>query len=208
MNREEFLINYWRYYNILEEDFIKLTRCVRICETNYKTCSDEIIKQFLSVTSEIENIAKEVCGFNVSDKSKKINHICNKIFDKIENIQSIEIIVKHTNNLRIKPFSEWNKSEPGELFWWKGYNEVKHNRLEKYESGNLRNLLNSLAALYFMELYFAREIGTKTEDTDVPNSISKLFEIVDFKTKHTVIGYEQYLMTDEDCENIIDIFKN
>ncbi|MBQ8999102.1 MAG: hypothetical protein IJ086_10520 [Clostridium sp.] len=207
MNREEFLINYWRYYNILEEDFIKLTRCVRICETNYKTCSDEIIKQFLSVTSEFENICKEVCEFKDSDEHKNINDICNKIFNKIENIQSVEIIVKHTNDLRIKPFKEWNKSKPWELFWWKGYNEVKHNRLEKYESGNLRNLLNSLAALYFMELYLVREIGIKTEDIDVPNSISRLFEVVDFKTKDTVIGYEQYSMTDGDVAEIIDGLK-
>lgn len=203
MNREEFLINYWRYYNILEEDFIKLTRCVRICETNYKTCSDEIIKQFLSVTSEFENICKEVCEFKDSDEHKNINDI----FNKIENIQSVEIIVKHTNDLRIKPFKEWNKSKPWELFWWKGYNEVKHNRLEKYESGNLRNLLNSLAALYFMELYLVREIGIKTEDIDVPNSISRLFEVVDFKTKDTVIGYEQYSMTDGDVAEIIDGLK-
>ena len=204
MDREEFLINCWRYYNILEEDFIKLTKYVRLCENNYTTCSDEIIKQFLSVSSEFENICKKVCGFKCSDKTKNIYNICETIFSKINNIKSVELIVKHTNDLNVKPFNEWDKSKPGELFWWKGYNEVKHNRFEKYESGNLKNLLNSLAALYFMELYLVREIGNKTGDIDVPNSVSKLFEIVEFETKHTVIGYEQYYLTSEDIEKLID----
>ena len=30
MNREEFLISYWKYYTILEDDFITLTRYVSI----------------------------------------------------------------------------------------------------------------------------------------------------------------------------------
>lgn len=188
MNREDFLINYWRYYNILEDDFIRLTRYVRICESNYNTCSDEIIKQFLSVASEFENVAKVFCGFNLSYRGTKINHVCNELFIRIEDIQSVEIAVKRTKNLSIKPFSEWNKSRAGDLFWWKAYNEVKHNRLENYDSGNLRNLLNSLGALYFMELYLIKEIGTKSNSIDIPNNSSSLFEIVGFETRYIQTG--------------------
>ena len=204
MDREDFLINYWRYYNILEEDFIELTKYVRICEINYNTCSDEIIKQFLSVTSEFENICKVICGFSTSDKSKTIVHICNKVFDKIEDIKSIEIEVKGTEDLSIKPFESWDKNKPGQLFWWKGYNNVKHNRLEHYEDGNLKNLLNSLGALYFMELYLVREIGSSTNTKDVPNSVSKLFYVVDFPTRDSVISYELYEITKDDIERMLN----
>lgn len=206
MNREEFLISYWKYYTILEDDFITLTRYVSIDEHNYKTYSDEIMKQILSVVSEFENICKVICEFKGSQRIT-IKNIAECIFDKIEDIKSVEIVVKHTKDIKLNPFSKWEKNNSSELFWWKGYNSVKHNRRESYMAGNLQNLLNALAALYYMELYLVRKIGRNNGDKDVPNSVSKLFEIVNFETKDTVIGYDLYTMTDEDCEEIIELFK-
>ena len=46
INRDKFISDYWNYYKNLENDFINLTRFVKVCDTNYETCSDEIIKQF------------------------------------------------------------------------------------------------------------------------------------------------------------------
>ena len=71
-------------------------------------------------TSEFENICKVICGFSTSDKSKSIVHICNKVFDKIEDIKSIEIEVKGTEDLSIKPFESWDKINQGSYSGGKG----------------------------------------------------------------------------------------
>lgn len=204
MNRNEFLINYWKYYNVLEEDFIRIIRYIEILENNYATCSDEIIKQLQAVGSEFDNICKSVCGFNLSDR-KTIKDYEDWIFRNIDDITSIEIIVKNTHNIKLKPFDGWTDSS--QLFWWRAYNEVKHNRIENYEVGKFENLLNALGALYFMELYLVREVGRNTNDRDVPNSISKLFEIKNWETKDTVVGYDTYTMNNDDINELKEIFK-
>ena len=106
MNREEFLISYWKYYTILEDDFITLTRYVSIDEHNYKTYSDEIMKQILSVVSEFENICKVICEFKGSQRIT-IKNIAECIFDKIEDIKSVEIVVKHTKDIKLNPFCKF-----------------------------------------------------------------------------------------------------
>jgi hypothetical protein len=203
MNRNEFLINYWKYYNALEDDFIRVIRYIEILEINYQTCSDEIIKQLQAVGSEFDNICKAICGFNLKDE-KNIYDYANYIFGKISDITSIEISIKNTKGIKVKPFEGWNKLKAGKLFWWKAYNKVKHNRIDNYKLGNLRNLLNALGALYLMELYLVREVGRNTDDKDVPNSLSKLFEIKNWETKNTVVGYDEYMMTTDEASELIE----
>ncbi|NRT80063.1 hypothetical protein [Clostridium beijerinckii] len=98
-------------------------------------------------------------------------------------------------------------TDSSQLFWWRDYNEVKHNRIENYEVGKFENLLNSLGSLYFMELYLVRKIGRNTNDRDVPNSISKLFEIKNWETKDTVVGYDTYTMNNDDINELKEICK-
>ena len=43
------------------------------------------------------------------------------------------------------PFSEWEKNK--ELFWYKAYNSVKHNREDKFTDANLYNAINAVMAL-------------------------------------------------------------
>lgn len=202
MERRYFLSNCWKYYTVLEEDFFGLSRYIDIREVNYCCCSDEIIKQFLAVGSEFDNICKVVCGFNLGDY-KNIKNYADWINDNIDQINDKKIIMlESTKNIELFPFKDWNIDEPGKLFWWKAYNEVKHNRIENYIEGNLKNLMNSLAALYFMLMYLAKKIGEENNDIDVPNSRSRLFRIDGWKTEHSVNGYDSYFATEKECEKM------
>lgn len=198
INRDKFISDYWNYYKNLENDFINLTRFVKVCDTNYETCSDEIIKQFYAVCSEIDVVFKIICEFDLSS-FKKIYDYHNAIKQKHQEIFEASISILHSDII-ITPFKAWGDS----LLWWQDYNDVKHNRFENYKKGNLLNLLNAITALYYLELYLVRKIGVENGEIDVPNSISKIFKLNNFKTKYTVTADGLYPIISEDIDKLFN----
>lgn len=209
MTREDFITNCWNYYLYLEEDFIKLTRYISVHSNNYKTFSDEIHKQLLSVAMEFENINKEIN----KELGNKLNDRCNIVefgkwlFDSVIDYENIVIEIKFSKeNLILNPFKKQkNGTETEQMSWWRAYNQIKHDRYKNYIDVNFEHLLNALAALLYCEMYLVKEIGTKAKDLDVPNSYSEIFEIKDWQTKHTLIKKGDSCATDEDIE---ELFKN
>lgn len=213
MTREDFITNCWNYYLYLEEDFIKLTRYISIHSNNYKTFSDEIHKQLLSVAMEFENINKEIN----KELGNKLKDMCNItefgdwLFDSKIDSKNIIIEIKFSKeNLILNPFkkekfNEKNGKETEQMPWWRAYNQIKHDRYKKYIDVNFEHLLNALAALLYCEMYLVKKIGTKAKDLDVPNSYSEIFEIKDWQTKHTLIKKGDSCATNEDIE---ELFKN
>ncbi len=213
MTREDFITNCWNYYLYLEKDFIKLTRYVSIHSNNYKTFSDEIHKQLLSVAMEFENINKEIN----KELGNKLKDTCNItefgkwLFDSKIDYKNIVIEIKFSKeNLILNPFKkqknkEKNGTETEQMSWWRAYNQIKHDRYRNYIDVNFEHLLNALAALLYCEMYLIKKIGTKAKDMDVPNSYSEIFEIKDWQTKHTLVKKGDSCATDEDIE---ELFKN
>lgn len=211
MNRTEFIVDCWSYYLHLEEDFIKLTRYITIHKDNYKTFSDEIHKQLLSVAMEFENLNKKISKELQETLPEKCNisHFTNWLF-KDENLWK-NIVVKvlySKENIELKPFKkEKFKDKDGKerelMPWWRAYNAIKHDRYSSYSEVNFEHLLNALAALNYCEMYLVREIRKKTNETDVPNEYSELFEIKDWVTRDRVLKKgDRYARNDE----ITDMF--
>uniref|UniRef100_UPI00321AA042 hypothetical protein n=1 Tax=Bacteroides fragilis TaxID=817 RepID=UPI00321AA042 len=182
MSRNEFLINYWDYYCVLEEDFIDITRYIQLRVVNFNTCSDEIIKQLQAVGSEFDNICKVVCGFSMEQR-KTIADYQRWLLNNIKDITAVEIKLISADNIVLRPFEDWDKINPSDLPWWKAYNSVKHNRIDNYEKGNFKNLLNAIAAVYYLEMYMFRRIADETSEMDIPNRMSSVFEIIGWKTR-------------------------
>ena len=191
-NRKEFISNYWKYYCILEDDFVDLIKYVDLRESNYSTTSNEIIKQLQSICSEFEIVCKELCNIKMDDRKKNIEDYYKGIVIntkeiiqelKIEKIQSLRINVRQTKDIIIYPFKDWNEKKTGDLFWWKNYNIIKHSRTENYESGNFESVLNALGALYFLERLLVRKVYYKTKEMDIPDKQSSIFYIENFGYK-------------------------
>lgn len=211
MTREDFITNCWNYYLYLEEDFIKLTRYISIHSNNYKTFSDEIHKQLLSVAMEFENINKEIN----KELGNKLNDRCNIVefgkwlFDSVIDYENIVIEIKFSKeNLILNPFKkekfkEKNGKEIEQIPWWRAYNQIKHDRYKNYIDVNFEHLLNALAALLYCEMYLVKEIGTKAKDLDIPNSYSEIFEIKDWQTKYTLVKKGDRCATDEEVEELL-----
>ena len=107
---------------MLEEDCLSLRKFVDFREENMSTCSDEIIKQILSVCSEFDGLCKEITGIkkvkieggnrernaNIADfgrwfssKESKIdlNAISIILKNKISNLSRLRIGVKRQSTL-------------------------------------------------------------------------------------------------------------
>lgn len=175
MTRNEFLKNYWKYYKMIERNVIEIERYVKFIPSNFKTCSDEIIKYLQIICSEFEIICKLIC--NISGK-KRIDFYLSYFMENIKDFESIKVKLY---DIELKPFQIimiGKEKQTKNLAWWKSYNNIKHNRFNNYTDGNLENLLNAIAALYYLEMYYIKYLGKINIDFEFPDEDSKFFNIV------------------------------
>lgn len=216
MTRDEFCKYHWEYYLVLEKDFLQTERFISFdlgknylydkkgC-TNYgnSMCfSNEFIKQYQSICSEIDVILKTICKeINNKSKAKEIKGYTNEVLKKWPGITNQKVAMKY---IELIPFMNWSLQPYNSPDWWTPYNNVKHKRIKNYKEANLKNVLNSLAALYILEHYLVKYIGDRDSTYDVPNDISQLFEMVNYKTRKTVVGRNSYLTSDEELDEIFN----
>ena len=215
MNRIEFCKCHWEYYLVLERDFLNTERYVSFdlgdnyiydnnthCDKgNSETFSNEYIKQYQGICSEIDVILKSICKVLGNSEANKMDAYTPIILNKWPDIVTQKVEFK---DLELQPFINWKDSPYKSPDWWSPHNEVKHERIINYQKANLKNVVNALAGLYILELYFVKFIGDRDCDRDVPNDISRLFELIDFTTRHSVIGRNMYLPP---VEEIDELFK-
>lgn len=196
--RNEFHQRYWSYYLILEKDFLTTERYLAIDSLNFDAFSNEYIKQYQAICSEIDVIAKSYCkkmdgGF----KGSSIHTYCKCIMDNNPDFATRVVKLKE-KDIVLRPWENWTytmvtqknglaKPEANNPDWWSKYNKIKHSRttmntdsgLPYYKFANLRNVLHALAALFQLEMYFYRNIHQTyfSTEPDMPGPMSKIFEI-------------------------------
>lgn len=173
--------------------------------------SNEYIKLLQIICSEIESILKSISKEIQGDKFNNKNQSNIRIYTEIilNNWNTINSQKVKFKDIELQPFKNWtipqNPQKSISLDFWISYNNIKHNRLKNYKEANLKNIINALAGLYVLELYFIRDIGNKTNDRYVPDDISKIFYLTNFQTKHTVFGKNNYDATEEEIKEIVNI---
>lgn len=183
MKRKDFIKDYWRYYLMLEQRFCETTRYVELTEDNYQTYSLEYVNELQSIGSEIDVLMKILCGFGQNER-KNISDYCPKILEKYPDIIEREVNVETLDDPVI-PFKGWDKKEAAKsLDWWTAYNDIKHGRVLNIRNASLKNVLDSLAALYILEMYYLKEIAKQNEELDIPNKDSEIFSLLRWETKH------------------------
>ena len=58
MNRQDFHINYWEYYLMLERKVIDTLNYVELCEDNFSTYSNQFASLIQSIGSELDEFFK------------------------------------------------------------------------------------------------------------------------------------------------------
>lgn len=147
---------YWEYFLAIEDDLLKTSRYVEFTENNFNVHSIEFARLLLVCGSETDVIAKEFCRLlSPSEKCEDINDYQTIISKFYTNFSSFELYMPRFN-LLVTPWSEWNQGN--KLSWWQAYNGVKHERSKNYDKATLGNVLDSIAGLFSLSLYYYREI--------------------------------------------------
>ena len=213
MERDKFCSVFWRYYLALEKDFMETERFVSFdLADNYLQSVDgndlensnvysiEYIKQYQAIVSEIDVLLKEICKELGNDYASCMDRgytpviLADDFWKRIVN-QKVRM-----REIELQPFWGWKSIPYKSPAWWGQYNDVKHNRTEKYKEANLKNVLNALAGLYALENYYVKFVADKANEQnpedkvyDVPDDESQLFEMLDWSTNTTVFGKDLYV---------------
>lgn len=207
--RNEFQQRYWTYYMILEKDFLTAERYLAIDPLNFNAFSNEYIKQYQTICSEIDVLAKCYCKeLDSSFKGSSINTYCKCILDNNPDFASRAIKLRG-KNIQVMPWKDWtytmvpqqdgsSRPEANNPDWWTKYNKVKHSRttidnatgLPYYKLANQKNVLDSLAALFQLEMYYYRCLQQIhfSREPDMPSPQSDIFEIDNWGNKWIMAG--------------------
>jgi hypothetical protein len=204
VNLIEFNKQYWEFYRALEDDFMKISRYVAFEPSNNECHSNEFLKQYQSICSEIDVICKLYCEIiNPDIQCKNILSYAHVILGDNSEIVSSEVTC---NNFILYPWAEWkcdhndfrNGANPNNISppWWKYYNSVKHNRLGYYNTNsqyycqaNLTNTLNSLSALFVLELNIYKKLADmESNSITTPSNMSMIFKYKDWESHIMHVG--------------------
>lgn len=145
--------SHWHYFLSLEDDLIQLSRWIEFDAKNFDCFSLELVRLLIVTSSEVDVVAKMLCKtIDANSKAGSINAYRDVISNEYENLATCVIqIPKH--GLTLTPWEEWGKPK-SPPFWWKANNKVKHHRSDHYHKATLKNVLNSVAGLMVLLMYY------------------------------------------------------
>ena len=218
VTRNEFIQRYWKYYLMLEQNFLDAEQYLAIDELNYQAFSNEYIKQYQTICSEIDVISKSYCKeLNRRFNGSKINSYCKYITDSNTDFINRKVNLKN-RGISVFPWKDWTytteiqsdgkqKIVSNNPDWWQKYNKIKHSRttinnetrLPYYKLANQKNVLNALAGLFQLELYYFRKLQQThfINEADMPGPPSKLFEVENWGNSWIVLEGDLQLLMGE-----------
>jgi hypothetical protein len=142
---------HWNYLLALDADAALLARFIEFVPDNYGTFSLERARLLMAASSEVDVVAKIACLKVAPDKRPKhIRDYQGILVSARPRIATYPVRIDRYG-LDLTPWDSWSTGDTPQ--WWTAYNEVKHERHEKFQGANLRNALNALAGLFVMLIY-------------------------------------------------------
>lgn len=148
-------LNHWNYFLAIESDIEAVSRFIEPCEDNYQTYSQELARLLIASASEVDVLLKGLCeqlepaanADNIGRYEAIIRHKLPQVFD-------FKLQIPRWG-LELTPWVDWTANNPP--LWWTACNKVKHHRDTEYKRANLKHALNSIGALFIVNLYFHRQ---------------------------------------------------
>ena len=177
---------HWNYFLALEQDLAKLSRFVEFSEVNFRTYSIELAHLLLASSSEIDVVLRALCNMKNQRKDhQNINDYKETIAAELPELITERVHI-HRYGLELKPWVNWTDDRNPD--WWRSYNDVKHQRNEHFDKANLKNALNSVAALSLVTLYYYKEVFSQEHAQDFKDVTLKLRPapfLIDFSDAYT-----------------------
>ena len=135
--------------HLIIKDLYEIFNYVEPCNRNKKVYSHRIYELLLRSCTEVESNMKGI--LTVNGYSSTTSFTMDKDYFKLGNacqLDKYKIKFKRwKEDVDFIPFSMWNTTTYKSLSWYQGYNDVKHDRYKNFGKANLKNLMNSIAAL-------------------------------------------------------------
>lgn len=188
MDEIEFLNKHWFMYHKLEEEFLEIEKTIPVDLNNSETFSYAYMKLLGSICNEFNECFKNFAKFRNLDYNS-INQYKDFINNEFPDYINTRIIFnKLGSDLQyFHPFENWIGDN--ELYWWKIYKNIKHERnlieegqeKENYKLANQKCILTALSGLFQLNVYFYSVIHYKTTSFDVLILAHPLSEIFNFE---------------------------
>lgn len=183
---------YWPVYQNLENEFLNITHFIHFDDNQLNTYSEKFVDLLLRIWVEIESISKQLYidngGQVITPESEMyFDTICIDYLEQIWKLSSKLVYISNasmyfsSDNSILYPLKKANKRGTSGSKWKRAYQAIKHNRFNNFKQGNLSNCINSLAALYILNIYYKNK-EYKLGDEKGVNSFdlsqgSKIFSI-------------------------------
>jgi len=158
---------YWPIYKSLESELIKLSYSIHFDDNHLDTYSIVCSNLILRAAAEIESLSKELYLLNGGKPKNNLKYDFDaiKFLNKEWELEYKVVLLTNSNfffsKLELIPFSKKTESDiHGKLtfLWNNAYQNLKHDRVNKYEFGNIRNLIEIMSALFILNLYKKDEV--------------------------------------------------
>ena len=156
---------FWNIYKNIERELIEISNIIHIDDNQLSVYSPKITDLLIRTVVEVEAISKELYFKNGGDKAND-----NQLFfdtdciDFLENkwlLSKKKVIVSAPNfyfnnedNRVLTPLRKANKRGSSSSKWLRAYQAVKHNRNNSLPKGNLEHLIEALAGLSVLNIYY------------------------------------------------------
>ncbi len=147
-------IHHIRAFELIQKDVIELFDYIEPADSNEKCYSYRIHSLLLRLCIEFEDNVKAILyenGFEKRDKSGKLIRLNISDYKKIESthfLSKFEVKLPFWSGIKgdRKPFLDW-KNGHNSLTWYEAYNDIKHDRRQKFTQANFGNLIDAYCGL-------------------------------------------------------------
>jgi len=185
---------FWPVYKNLEKEVLELSYSIHFYDKQVGVHSVKIAELLLRCAVEVESISKalyEIEGGDMNPKDAEgeerfLNYDfdCLKMLDRKWKLSKKQIILVATTMYFEKDenriFLPLKNAHKGEASWQKSYQAVKHSRVDELNRATIRSLIQAMAALYLLNIYYRNEvfkIGTVKENNFDTSLQSDLFAV-------------------------------
>ncbi|WP_031425412.1 hypothetical protein [Flavimarina sp. Hel_I_48] len=181
---------YWPIYKNLEKELVELSNLIHFDDEQLSVYSVKISELLIRCSVEIEAIAKDLYlhngGVKPNNNDLYFDTDCLKFLEEKWNLSEKKIAISSSNffflkieNRVLSPLKKAFKRGSSGSNWKKAYQAVKHNRTANLQKGNIENLIQAMAALFILNLYFRNDVFElkRNNSVDFAENLSSIFNI-------------------------------
>lgn len=188
---------HWNYFLALESDLENVSRYIEFIDANFNTYSIELAHLLLASSSECDVVLKELCALlSPKEKGRKdINFYRRVIKSNLPEFINEPIFINRYS-ISVKPWDNWNNDT--NPYWWKSYNNVKHERNQYFNEANLHNTICSIGGLlitcyYYYKKRFEKESNKVMQSTKVTEKLQQRSNFMQLSSSfyHNYVYYDK-----------------